>query len=275
MTQIVSHPLSRRPAILRGGVLRELWDFRGLLLALVERNLTMRYQRSLLGAVWTLLNPLLTGLVLVGVFSVILRVQTPQYWAFLISGYFAWVFTINLLGIGATLVSSHAYMSRSVAFPPEVIVVSLAASRFVEFAVEMVLVVVVVASARHQGLMIGLVALPLVMVLHALLTLGVLFPIAALGVFFEDVQHAVPVALMMLTLLSPVYYPMSQAPESWQFVLGLNPFAGIMKLYHLTLYDGRLPSVADFAIPTVVSFAVCIVGWALFRWKREYFAEVV
>ena len=254
---------------------RELWESRELLLALVERNLKIRYQRSLLGAVWTLLNPLLTGLVLVGVFSVILRVQTPQYWAFLISGYFAWVFTLNTLGIGATLVSSHGYMTRSVAFPPEVIVFSTAASRFVEFFVEMLLVVVVLASARHQGLTVGLLALPLVMVLHSLLTIGVLLPIAALGVFFEDVEHAVPVGLTMLTLLTPVYYPMSYAPGTWQFVLGLNPFAGIMTLYHVTLYDGRLPTAGELTMPviaTVISFGI---GLALFRWKRDFFAEVV
>lgn len=258
-----------------GGVLRELWEYRELLGALIERNLKMRYQRSLLGAVWTLLNPLITGVVLIGVFSVILRVQTPQYWALLISGYFAWVFTLNTLGIGATLMSGHAYMARSVPFPAEVLVVSAVASRFVEFAVEMILVVVVLATARHEGLTPGLLALPFVMAIHALLTAGVVFPIAALGVFFEDVQHAVPVALTMLTLVSPVYYPLSYVPQSWQPLLSLNPFAGVLTLYHITAYEGRLPTWAEFATPAITSVVVFVVGAALFRWKRGYFAEVV
>ena len=275
MTQPVRHERSRQVGKRWGGAVRELWDYRELLIALVERNLKMRYQRSLLGAVWTLLNPLLTGLVLVGVFSVILRIQTPQYWAFLISGYFAWVFTLNTLGMSASLVSGHSYMTRSVAFPAEVLVVSAVASRFIELSIEMVLVVVVLASARHEGLTIGLVALPLVMVLHALLTAGVVFPIVALGVFFEDVQHAVPVALTMLTLVSPVYYPMSYVPENWQPVLALNPFAGLLTLYHVTLYDGRLPTLSELAIPTVMTLVVCTLGLTLFRWKRAYFPEVV
>ena len=62
----------------RVGLLRDLWDHRELLLALIERNLKTRYQRSIFGAVWTLLNPLLTGAVLVAVFSVILRVDAPR-----------------------------------------------------------------------------------------------------------------------------------------------------------------------------------------------------
>lgn len=279
MTQLVRKGRTGPYPLLRGFgpivAVRELWEYRELLLALVERNLKMRYQRSLLGAVWTLLNPLMTGLVLVGVFSVILRVQTPQYWAFLISGYFAWVFTLNTLGISATLIGSHSYMTRSVAFPAEVLVVSSVVSRFVEFSIEMVLVVVVLASARHDGLTIGLVGLPLVMVLHALLTTGVALPIVALGVFFEDVQHAVPVALTMLTLVSPVYYPMSYVPETWRPVLSLNPFAGILTLYHVTVYEGRLPTASELTVPVLTTLVMFSVGALLFRWKRAYFAEVV
>ncbi|MEQ1690963.1 MAG: ABC transporter permease [Gemmatimonas sp.] len=254
---------------------RELWDFRELLFALVERNLTMRYQRSILGAVWTLLNPLLTGLVLVAVFSVILRVRTPQYWAFLISGYFAWVFTLNSLGISAGLISGHSFMTRSVAFPADVLVISAVVSRFIEFAIEMVLVVVVLAAIRHEGLTIGLLALPFVMLLHALLTAGLMFPIAALGVFFEDVQHAVPVGLMMLTMISPVYYPMSSMPERWQPILSMNPFAGVLMLYHVTVYEGRLPTFAEVLTPMISTLIAFSVGLVLFRWKRAYFAEVV
>jgi lipopolysaccharide transport system permease protein len=266
--------LRSRPDSARGFI-GELWAFRELLFALIERNLKMRFQRSFLGAVWTLLNPLLTGIVLVGVFSVILRVRTPQYWAFLISGYFAWVFTLNTLGIGATIVGAHSYMTRSVAFPPEVLVVSAVASRFVEFAVEMLLVVVVIATARHEALTIGLVALPFVMLLHALLTIGIVFPVAALGVFFEDVQHAVPVGLTMLTLVSPVYYPLSYVPDTWQPLLLLNPFASILSLYHTTVYDGRLPALAELALPTAVTAVVFTLGLLSFRWKRAYFAEIV
>jgi ABC-type polysaccharide/polyol phosphate export permease len=257
------------------GALRELWEYRELFSALVERNLKIRYQRSILGAVWALLNPILTGMILVGVFSVILRVETPHYWAFLISGYFPWIFTLHTLGTSITLVSGHSNMTRSLTFPPDVLLASQVASRFVEFAVEMFLVVVVLASSFHHGLTIGLIALPLVMLLHTLLTAGVAYPIAALGVFFEDVQHVVPVALTMLTLVSPVYYPMSAIPDSWQPILSLNPFAGILRLYHLVLYEGRLPGVSDLVTPAVMAVAVFVLGTAAFRWKRAYFAEIV
>lgn len=259
----------------RRNLAREIWEHRELLAAVVERNLKMRFQRSLLGAVWTLLNPLLTGIVLVGVFSVILRVQTPQYWAFLLSGYFAWVFTLNILGIAASLVSSHSYMTRNVAFPPEVLVIGAVISRFVELAIEILLVIAVLATARHEGLTTGLLGVPLVMILHGFLTAGVVFPIAALGVFFEDVQHAVPVALTMLSLISPVYYPMSYVPEAWQPVLSLNPFAGLMMLYHVTLYEGRLPTAAEWTVPLIMTIFAFGVGLMLFRWKSQYFAEVV
>jgi lipopolysaccharide transport system permease protein len=116
---------------------------------------------------------------------------------------------------------------------------------------------------------------PLVMLLHALLTTGVVLPIVALGVFFEDVQHTVPVALTMLTLISPVYYPMSYVPDTWRPILSLNPFAGVLTLYHITIYEGRLPTPTELAMPALMTVLVFLLGLLLFRWKSAYFAEVV
>ena len=76
----------------RSAMLPDLWRHRELLSRLVVRNLKMRYQRSVLGFVWTLLNPLVTIAILVIVFHYIIRIGVADYWAFLVSGYFAWVF---------------------------------------------------------------------------------------------------------------------------------------------------------------------------------------
>ena len=255
--------------------LRELWEYRVLVRALVDRNLKLRYQRTILGVLWALLNPLLTTVVLVGVFQGILRVETPNYWAFLISGYFPWVFTLHTLGTAATIVTGHANMSRSVRFPAEALVTSAVSSRLVEFLVELGLVIVVLAVFHHQQASLSLVALPFVILLHVLLTTGIALPIAALAVFFDDVQYLLTVALMLLTLISPVYYPLSYAPESIRGFLAFNPFAGILTLYQTILYEGQLPPLDLFAGTAAVSVIFFVAGLAAFRWKRGYFAETV
>ena len=77
-----------------------VWHARELLRELLVRNLKVKYQRSLLGFVWTLVNPLLTVTILVLVFSRVVRIHLPDYWAFLLSGYFAWTFMLQTLTTG-------------------------------------------------------------------------------------------------------------------------------------------------------------------------------
>jgi ABC-type polysaccharide/polyol phosphate export permease len=255
--------------------LRELWEYRVLVRALVDRNLKLRYQRTILGVLWALLNPMLTTMVLVGVFQGILRIETPNYWAFLISGYFPWVFTLHTLGTAAGVVTGHANMSRSVRFPAEALVASAVSSRLVEFLIEMGLVIVVLAVFLHQQPMVSLVALPFVILLQVLLTTGIAMPIAALAVFFDDVQYLLTVVLMLLTLISPVYYPITYAPESIRGILAFNPFAGILTLYQTILYEGKLPPLELFASTAAMSVVIFVAGLAAFRWKRGYFAETV
>ena len=254
---------------------RSIWDSRALLRALVVRNIKMRYKRSILGFLWALLNPLLTVVILVGVFRYVFRVTVEQYWAFLLSGYFAWVFVLHTLGACAGVVRDHAYMTRSLAFPSDVLIISTVVARFVEFVAELAMVAIILAVFLHHGIPAAYVALPLVMVLHLAITLAVAYPIAALSVFFTDVQHALPVGLTLLSYLSPVYYPLSFIPGNWQALYRLNPFANVLSMFHGVLYRGTFPAGDDVVRAVVWSGVLLTLGVQLFRWKRAYFAEVV
>lgn len=253
----------------------EVWGYRELLRALVARNLKVRYQRSVIGLAWTLVNPLITVGILVLVFSQVLRIDVPGYWAFLISGYFPWVFALHTLGNSPSVVSGHAYMTRSLAFPAEVLVAATVISRLIEFVVELTLVSLVLAVFWHHALPLSFVALPLAIVLHAGLVIGVALPISAAAVFFTDVEHAVPAALMFLGFLSPVYYPLSFVPDSLRTVFLLNPFASQLSLFHAILYDGRFPLWREWGVAALFSVAAILIGAVLFRWRRAYFAEIV
>ena len=104
----------------KGGTLEhlsEVWRFREFLTSLVVRNLKVKYQRSVLGFIWTLLNPLLTVAVIAAIFSYVVRIEMPQYWAFLLSGYFVWNYVMQTLSSATYVLGEHAQLSRSVAFP--------------------------------------------------------------------------------------------------------------------------------------------------------------
>jgi len=250
-------------------VLAELWRYRELLRSLVVRDLKVKYQRSLLGLVWTLLNPLLTVMILVAVFSHVIRIDIGNYWAFLISGFFVWNFISQVLSHTTSLLSNHASLSRSVYFPREILVLSAALSKLVEFLIEIGLVLVVLIVFHHHFVPASWILFPVLVLIQLVLALGLMFPLAVISVLFYDVQHALPILITSLFYLTPVFYPVSMIPEHVRPFFYLNPFVGILDLYHTVLYEGAWPSLGLLSLETAAATAFLIVGYAVFtRYKR-------
>lgn len=253
----------------------EVWRFRGLLRSLAVRNLKVKYQRSVLGFIWTLLNPILTLTVLVAVFTYVVRVPLEHYWAFLLSGWFVWSFFLQMLSTATYIMAEHAGLRRSVAFPSEVLVVGTAASRLLEFFIELALVLVALVLFHHGGVPASFALLPVLLVLQVLLALGLVMPLAVLATFYADVQHALPVALMVLFYASPVFYTASMVPEVIRSLYLLNPIAGMLTLYHEVLYDGRFPPPALLGGVAIVTLLLFLLGHAIFRRYRDILAEII
>ncbi|HEX5438861.1 MAG TPA: ABC transporter permease [Gemmatimonadaceae bacterium] len=253
----------------------EMWRYREMLRSLVVRNLKVKYQRSLLGFLWTLLNPILTLAVLATVFSIVVRIPVPQYWAFLVSGYFCWNFVMQVIGAGPFLIAEHAPLRRSIAFPGEVLVLGAALARLVEFGAEMFIALVALIVFRHHGIPLSFVTLPVLVLLLLLLAVGLMMPVATLAVFYHDVQHALPIVLLILFYVSPVFYPARMVPAALRGIYLLNPIARLLTLFQTVLYDGRMPSAAAFANLFLIAIPVCLVGYAIFARYQAVFAEIV
>src|SRR5690606_3844281 len=184
--------------------LREIWQYRELLRMLTVRALKVKYKRSTLGFIWTLLNPLLTVGVLVTVFSYFVKLDVPEYWAFLVSGYFVWNFIQMALTAGTRVMAEHAALAKSIRVPGQIFVLSSVAARFLEFMIELGLVLIALLLVHHGGVPIGFAALPALILIQFVLVTGLVLPIATLAVFYDDVQHILPVLLMVLFYVSPV-----------------------------------------------------------------------
>lgn len=253
----------------------EAWRCREFLRQLVIRNLKVRYQRSFLGFVWLLANPVLSATILVLVFGYVVRLPVADYWAFVLSGYFAWVFVSHTVGTSTFIIPEHAAMAKSVAVPADVFVLSAAGSRLIEFAAELLLAVIVLAVFQHGAVPVSFLLAPMVVVLLMLFTLGLAFPAAALAVHFRDMQHGLPVALTMLMYASPVFYPARLVPAEFLGLYSLNPMAQILTLFHGILYQGQLPAARELVLATVTSTAIYVAGYAIFRRQRALFPEIV
>lgn len=254
---------------------RVIWRHRELLFRLVVRNLQVKFQRSLLGFAWTFLNPLATVGVLALVFTHVVRIPIPAYWAFLLSGYFVWNFIIQTLNTGTYVFVEHARLLRSAAFPAEILVFSAAIAKLLEFAGALTLVLIAIVVFHHQGVPASFAFLPILVVCQLLMVVGLTLPIASLSAFYHDVQHVLPIALTTLFYVSPVFYPASLVPESVRGFYMLNPLAGLLTLYQDVVYAGRIPSFELLGAVFLASLAIFFLGYAYFRRLASVYAEVV
>jgi lipopolysaccharide transport system permease protein len=255
--------------------LNQVWQHRELLRSMIIRNLKVKYQRSLLGFVWTLFNPLVTVAILVLVFSHVVRIPLPHYWAFVLSGYFVWNCMLQTLNTGTYIFAEHSRLTRSVAFPSEILVFGAVGSRVVEFLAEIILIMVLLAGFHHFRIPASYALLPVLVILQILIAIGLALPIATLSVFYYDVQHALPIALTTLFYLSPVFYPVEMVPEAFRPFYFINPMAGLLSLYHEILYVGHMPSLSMLLGVVAMALLVYSVGYAVFKRYASVYAEIV
>ena len=239
--------------------------YRRLLPSLLSRDLKIKYQRSLLGFIWTLINPLLVSVVLITVFSLVVRIPIEDYWAFLLSGYFAWNFMQQCIFAAASIFQQHAALRKNIAFPTEILVLSAALSRLIEFLAELVIVTLLICYIHHQAVPPALLLLPLAVSIQILIALGFMFPISVTSVLFQDLQHALPSFILSLFYVSPILYPLAFVPElalPWYY---LNPLVPPLELYHAILYQGTSPSLSALAASLLSAAIFCCLGYLVFR----------
>ena len=255
-------------------MLVELWQYRELLRSLVVRDLKVKYQRSLLGLIWTLLNPLMTVVILVTVFSFVMRVRVGHYWAFLISGFFVWNFISQVLCTTTTILSNHASLSRSVYFPREILVLSATCSRLVEFLIEISIVLVVLFLFHYHSVPTSLILLPILILIQVILTTGLMFPLTVISVLFYDVKHALPIVVTSIFYLTPVFYPPSIVPEGLRPFYYLNPFASLLSLYQTVLYEAAWPSLKLLVSVSGAAAGILVLGYWVFRRYKGVCIEI-
>lgn len=273
------------------GHLQELATYRELLVTLVVRDLKVRYKNSVLGFLWSLLNPLLLMAVFKVVFTIILpNVHVPHFPVFVLSALLPWNFFSTSLVGAIHSISGNGHLIKRVYFPREVLTISSVLGNLVNF---LLALLVLIGVILFSGLPItrAILYLPLVIGVHLAFTLGVALALAMLNVFYRDTGVIIEVLLQAWFFVTPVFYPIELLPQ-WINVLGLqvpiqrlvyilNPMASIIATYRSVLYGtiGGAPPGApglDFFTRTAVTALVCfVVGYALFVRYSPRFAEEV
>lgn len=240
---------------------------------LVGREFRLRYRQALFGWIWAVATPVLRLVILAFVFTVIFRVgdQIENYEVLLFTAIIAWGWFSG--GVSSATVS--AVDSRDLIFRPGlpravVPVVSVLADGLDYLAALPVLAAFLLFA---DGIPWTAVALPAVMAVQLLLTLGLGFALCAANVYLRDVRLVVDVVLLLGFYVTPVFYLPEMVPERYRLVLDLNPMAHILEAHRGVLVYGRLPEAGPFLGLTLGCAAVFAAGYAVYRWASPAFAD--
>lgn len=262
----------------------ELYQYRELIKNLVIRNLKVRYKNSVLGFLWSLLNPLLMTLVFTFVFTIMMPSSIDRFPVFFMCGFLPWAFFSSALSAATNSIVNNSGLIKKVYFPREIMPIVEVLSNLVNFLLALI-VLFAMLPIFDLGLTPAVLMLPLIILVQVMFTLGVSFLFCTANVFYRDTQHILEVLLQAWFFLTPIFYSINLLPETANifgipfalrvWVRRFNPMASLVASYQDVLYWGS-PTGLDFFLRTLLTCLIfLVIGYAVFCRFSHVFGEEV
>ena len=246
----------------------ELWI--GLVLLLIKKELKVRYKGSVIGYLWSMLNPLLYMMILAFVFSHVMRFKTENYTLFILTGILGWNLFFQGVVLGTSSIVNNASLLKKVKVPGTIFTAASVGSCLVNFL--LALIPFVIISLWITGSVPVTAALvPFLLVPYAIFVFGIGLSLASLNVLFRDVSHMLEPILNMAFYATPIIYPMDVIPEKYRWLLDLNPIAYYIKAIRCLMYEGTLLDLK--LIGTILGLAAVSLAQGLYihsRTKKKF-----
>ncbi|MEC5385603.1 ABC transporter permease [Uliginosibacterium sp. H3] len=263
-----------------GFALRSVYQHRDLLRSLTRRDIEVKYRASMLGKLWIVLYPMM----MLGVYTFVFGGVFSSRWGgkgdltdfvpMLYCGLIVHAIFAETVSKAPFLIVNNPNYVKKVVFPLELLPVSsLFVALFnatVSFALLLLMVLVFKHSVHWTIVLLPLVLLPLV-----LFAIGCAWLVAALGVFFRDIEQFIGILMSMLLFLSPVFYSTESAPQFAQHLLMLNPITLPIEDIRKVVVLGQLPSLEPWLLSLLIGTGVALMGLSVFEKTRPAFADVV
>lgn len=251
-------------------MVKALWNYRGFISGSVKREFQSKYRNSLLGALWTVLNPLAMIVVYTVIFSEVMKARLPGvdsvfgYSIYLCAGILTWGFFAELVGRSQTVFIDNANLLKKISFPrlclPVVVVVSASINFIITFAIFTVFLLV---SGNFPGL--AFVAMAPLLLILVLFSIGLGITLGVLNVFFRDVGQFFGIFITFWFWLTPIIYPVTAISEKLRVMIDLNPMASLMAAFQGVLVLGQWPHWETLWPITSLAVFLCLVGMRFFR----------
>ena len=268
---LVIEPAGRWPGL----GLRELWAYKELFYFMVWRDLKIRYQQTVLGVAWAIIQPLVSTLLFTIIFGRLAKVPSDgvPYPVFALAAMVPWTFFSTAYANASMSLISHAHMISKIYFPRLIIPFTPVLVGLVDFAISSVLVALFMLIYGVSPSAWALVLIPALVLLLLMTAAGVGSLLSAINLEFRDVKHIVPFMTQLWMYASPVVYPMSIIPEQWRPLYALNPLAGIIEGFRAALFGRPVPWLI-IGISTISGVVLFAFGLMHFRRTEPRFADI-
>ncbi len=251
-------------------LIRPLWAYRGFIVGSVKREYQSKYRNSLLGAMWTIINPLAMIVVYTVIFSQIMQAKLPgvdttfAYSIYLCAGVLTWGLFAEIVSRAQNTFLENANLLKKLSFPRLCLPVIVVANAGLNFAIIFSLFAAfLVLSGNFPGWHF-FALLPVLTILVAF-AIGLGITLGVLNVFFRDVGQFFSIFLQFWFWLTPIVYPVGILPERFQLYMKLNPMARLIDAFQIILVNNQWPNWYNLWPVAVLAIILCLIGFRLFR----------
>jgi lipopolysaccharide transport system permease protein len=259
--------------------LSSLLRYRGLIQSLVARELKARYRGSVLGAVWSFINPLLLLSIYSFVFTTIMRTDDPRtrpYAVFMFCGLLPWTWFAASLSEATSSLITGGNLIKKVLFPAEVLPIVSVLANMVHFLLGLVILAVFMAGFAHAPNVAALPWFPVVVLVQLVFTIGLSLVLSSLAVHFRDIRDLVANVLTLWFFATPIIYPyFMPGVGRFLWLFRLNPFYHLAVSYQEILFFDHFGHARSLLVLGAASIVLFLAGFWLFDRLRDSFAEAV
>ena len=248
-----------------------LYSFKELLKQLIIRDIKLKYRRSYLGYLWSILNPLMLMMVLVIVFSNIFRFEIPYFALYMIAGHTIFNFMVEATNMSVWSITGNAALLKKTYVPKYIFTLSKVGSSLVNlvFSLGALVLVMVVTGAEFT---LNLLYFPLIILQVFLFSLGLGLILATATVFFRDIQYLWGVFVSMWMYLTPLFYPVTIIPEEYRgLYMSINPMYWYVEQFRDIVLYARAPQMDSILMGTGLAVVILILGAWYFNKKQDEF----
>ena len=255
--------------------IKELYAYREMIASLIKRELRGKYKASVLGFLWTLMNPLLQMVVYIVVFSFILKSGIENFPIFLFVSLVPWNFFSISVTSGSTCVINQENLIKKIYFPRVILPISYVTSMFINMLLTFVVIFAVLLLTGYGLNLLAICFLPLIMIIEYILALGICMITSALAVYFRDLEYIMGIITMAWMYLTPILYTADMVPESIRTVFNLNPMTPIIEAYQQILYHKQIPTMNTLVEAALIGIVAVIIGyWGFQKMQRKFVEEL-